>query len=77
MKPVHVLIAAAVGAVIGAIASGLWWTARDRGINCLGGCSDKDLPAGDVTLLTGALSGTLVVVGVCLLSSLLWRRVHR
>lgn len=76
MKPMHVLVAAAVGAVIGVIASGLWWTARDRSINCIGGCSDKDLPAGDVALMAGALGGVLVAVVLVLLSRLLWRRMH-
>jgi len=79
VKPVHVLIVAALGAVIGVIASGLWWQARDRSITCLGGCSpsDKDLPAGDVTLMAGALGGVLVAVVVVLLSRLLWRRMYR
>lgn len=75
MKPKHVLIAASVGAVIGAVTSGLWWTVRDRSYVCEGGCSalDKELPPGDLTLMAGALGGVLVAVGVLLLSRLLWR----
>ena len=79
MKPAHVLVAASVGAVTGLVASGLWWAIRDRSYVCEGGCSavDKDLPAGDLTLMAGALGGVLVAVGVLLLSRLLWRHTYR
>jgi hypothetical protein len=79
VKPTHVLVAASVGAVIGVVASGLWWTVRDRSYVCEGGCSplDKNLPPGDLTLMAGALGGVLVAVVLPLLSRLLWQRMHR
>jgi hypothetical protein len=79
MKPTHVLVAGSVGALIDFVASGLWWTVRDRSYVCAGGCSgaDKDLPPGDIALLTGALGGILVAVSMLALGSLLWRRMYR
>ncbi len=78
VRPVHVLCAATVGAVLGVVVSGLSWSIRDRSLTCIGGCSpaDKDLPAGDLTLLAAALGGMLVAVGVLLIRRLMWPRTH-
>ena len=79
MRTTHVLLAGAVGAVIGVVVSGLWWTVRDRSYMCQGGCSaaDKDLPPGDTALLAGALGGILVAVILLAIGSLVWRRMYR
>ena len=78
MRTTHVLLAVSVGAVIGVLVSGFWWTVRDRSYVCEGGCSwtDKDLLAGDVALLTGALGGILVAVILLALGRFLWRRMY-
>lgn len=78
MRTTHVLLAVSVGAVIGVVVSGLWWTVRDRSYVCQGGCSgaDKDLPAGDIALLIGALGGILVAVILLALGRFLWLRAH-
>jgi len=68
MKPVQVVGAAALGAVVGVLLAALWWTARDRAAVCLGGCSasEKNLPPGDLTLAAGALAGAALAVVVVL-----------
>jgi hypothetical protein len=78
VKPIHVILAAVFGAVAGLLVSGLWWTVQDSRYTCLGGCSpaDKGLPAGDITLMVGALGGVLIAI-VLLLSRALRGRSHR
>ena len=70
MKPVQVIGAAAVGAVLGGLLAGLWWTVRDRSLVCLGGCSasEKNLPPGDLTLMGGAVVGTVLTFAVVMLA---------
>jgi hypothetical protein len=79
VRKTHVLLAASLGAVIGVVVSGLWWTVRDRSYDCEGGCSalDKNLPPGDITLSAGGLGGILVAVSLLALGRYLWRRTHR
>ena len=79
MRTTSVLLAGCVGAVIGVVVSGLWWTVRDRSYVCQGGCSaaDKDLPPGDIALLAGALGGLVVAVVLLAIAGFLWRRMYR
>jgi heme A synthase len=72
--PVRVMIAAAIGAVVGSIVSGLWWMHRDRTTICVGGCTGENIPPGDITLLVGAVGGVLLATSVLCLVLMLGRR---